>query len=188
MFLDIVKSMTLYNIKQREETNGVYLSTLEDYERAKGIYAGMAETNTTNLSEIELKTMQVIADTGKGCLETKDIPSIAKKIGRGETSVKNYLNGIRGNEGLFKKIPGLTCKDERITKYNGGGGDSRAYTRKIYSYTGVEFKRGVTGEDFMPITVIDESHIDACNLKTLEALSGGMNHMNQQEITKGVIR
>jgi hypothetical protein len=68
MFLDIVKSMTLYNIKQREETNGVYLSTLEDYERAKGIYAGMAETNTTNLSEIELKTMQVIADTGKGCL------------------------------------------------------------------------------------------------------------------------
>lgn len=126
MFLDIVKSVTFYKIKQREKFHGAYLATMEDFYKAKNIYQGLAETNATNLTEKELKVVKYM-DSKKGTeVERKDI---GKLLNVSLTSVKNLMHGQYNNGGLLNKVPGLYF-EEAIVKV----GETKSTKKYLYSF------------------------------------------------------
>ena len=117
----------------------------------------MAETNKTNLSEIELKTMRFIAD--KQDKKTKNVKNIAKAIGKGEGSTRNYLKGRKGSinsKGLLDKIPGLHIEEYRESEYNKDTGEGSNKPIEVYSYTGKDFN-GVF--DYASVAQLDESRV-----------------------------
>jgi hypothetical protein len=125
MFMDILKSVAFYNVKQREKFHDVYLAELEDFHRAKEIYKNLAESNATNLTEIELKIMRWMS----GKTEV-DINKIAEFIRKSQTTAKRYMHGRDGNGGLLAKVTGLSCEKVRVEVTQG------RYTNKnVYSYS-----------------------------------------------------
>jgi hypothetical protein len=124
MFMDILKTVAFYNVKQREKFHDVYLATVEDFQRAKSIYKGLAESNATNLTETELKVMRWM----EGEYEV-DIKRIAKVINKSETSAKYLMHGRDGNGGLLAKVTGLESE-----KTNVKVSDNRHTQKTIYRY------------------------------------------------------
>ena len=59
-FLDIVRSITLFKVMQRQKLNGYYLSEIDDFDRALSIYNGTAKNNATNLTDQEMKVLKSI--------------------------------------------------------------------------------------------------------------------------------
>lgn len=130
MFMDILKCVTLYNIKQREKFHDCYLATVEDFERAKKIYQGLAETNATNLTEKELKVIRWMSDPkrrGKE-VERKDIQAF---LGISHVGAKNILHGKDGNGGLLNKVCALNHHLVTV-QYDG-----RSTQKYVYIYNGV---------------------------------------------------
>lgn len=54
-FFDMIRAVCLYKIHQREQVNGYYLATTEDYEKAYEIYKKTTVQNNVNLTESEQK-------------------------------------------------------------------------------------------------------------------------------------
>jgi hypothetical protein len=104
IFLDLIKSVALYNVRQREFYCDAYLATIEDYERAKEIYAKFADNNATNLTNQELDILDFVK-TSKGC--GKSYTDIANKFDLSETRIKQIVNGKYGDGGLRYKVPGF---------------------------------------------------------------------------------
>ena len=127
MFHDIIKSVTLYHIHQREQYNGSYLSTVEDFERAKSIYKSLAENNATNLTSDELKIMRYLSGPN---VRRADIYEISKAIGKAHTTTRYKMHGRDGSGGLLAKVPGLRIIDR--TEMNDDTSDRKTY----YSYDG----------------------------------------------------
>jgi len=140
-FLDVIRSVTLFKIFQRECFEGVYLSTVEDYERALTIYTGTAENNATNLTEKELQTLRVIAGkntyTNEGFVKTRGETTVsdlrhALKVSQGR--VHQILHGKDGRGGMLAKVPYLEAFRVNDTVENGDM--KRTHTKNIYVYTG----------------------------------------------------
>lgn len=124
MFMDILKTVAFYRVRQREKFHDVYLANIEDFHRAKDIYKGLAESNATNLTETELKVMRWIS--GKTEVDSKQV---ADFIGKSETTAKYLLHGRKGDGGLLAKVTGLSS--EKITvKVN----DDRTTQKNVYRY------------------------------------------------------
>ena len=125
MFMDILKSVAFYRVKQREQFHDVYLAEVEDFHRAKEIYKNLAESNATNLTEIELKIMRWMS----GKVEV-DIKQVAEFIGKSEATAKRYIHGRDGNGGLLAKVTGLSSEKVRVETTRG-----RTTTKNVYSYS-----------------------------------------------------
>lgn len=124
MFMDILKSVTFYRVKQREKFQDLYLANIDDFHRAKEIYKGLAESNATNLTETELKVMRWISTQND-----VDIKQITNIVGKSETTAKYLMHGRDGNGGLLAKVSGL--HSEKVTiRHN----DEKSTTKNIYWY------------------------------------------------------
>ncbi len=59
-FLDILKSITFFKVRQRQKLSEYYLSEIEDFDKALSIYNGTAKNNATNLTDQEIKVLKFI--------------------------------------------------------------------------------------------------------------------------------
>ena len=116
MFLDILKSVTVYNRFQRESHKGAVLATTDDYNVAVGIYGGLAESNATNLTERELKLLKWLSHP---TIAQKDISEIQTYLDVSNSTAKNIIHGRDKNGGLLIKIPGLHYSKESISTETG---------------------------------------------------------------------
>ncbi len=129
-FLDILRSVTFFNVIQRENINGYYLSDIEDFDKALNIYKGTSKNNATNLTDLEIKVLKYIES--KGPVTLKDLMSYLK-VSR--TRVIHILHGKDGKGGMLAKVSQLNKIDRSKTK--GANDEDRITTREnLYEYNG----------------------------------------------------
>lgn len=129
-FLDILRSVTFFNVIQRENINGYYLSDIEDFDKALNIYKGTSKNNATNLTDLEIKVLKYIES--KGPVTLKDLMSYLK-VSR--TRVIHILHGKDGKGGMFAKVSQLNKIDR--SKTEGANDEDRITTREnLYEYNG----------------------------------------------------
>lgn len=116
MFMDIVKSVTVFNKFQREKYKGAYLSSIDDFYTAREIYESMAESNATNLTEREIKLLRWLSKIEIGA---QDLTQIQEFLETPKTTTKNLLHGRKNDGGLLLKIPGLKHEKETVSTENG---------------------------------------------------------------------
>jgi hypothetical protein len=158
-FLDIIRAVTLYKIKQRNKVNGYYLAEIEDFYRAVEIYTGTAKNNATNLTNLEMKVLQFIASKNsyddKGKLNWEEpvtIQDLMKEFKVSRERVHQILHGKDGKSGMLAKVAQLNKIDRSITI--GEEGEDRVTTRRNeYSFTGN--KMGL--EIYDTVATIDET-------------------------------
>lgn len=125
-FLDILRSVTFFNVMQRENINGYYLSDIEDFDKALDIYKGTSKNNATNLTDLEIKVLKYIES--KGPVTLKNLMSFLE-VSR--TRVIHILHGKDGKGGMFAKVPQLNKIDQSKTD------DNKTTTREnLYEYNG----------------------------------------------------
>ena len=130
-FLDILRSVTLYNILQRENINGYYLSNVEDFDRALSIYKGTSKNNATNLSDLEIKVLKYIEGKQVTIKNLTDYLKVSR------TRVMQILHGRDGKGGMLEKVPQLNKIDR--SKTTGVDCEDRVTTREnVYEYTGTK--------------------------------------------------
>lgn len=59
-FSDIIRCYTLFKIKQRDQYNGIYMATVEDFEAARDMYKKMEHINATKLNTKEIAVLTYI--------------------------------------------------------------------------------------------------------------------------------
>lgn len=128
MFMDIMYSVTLYKIFQREQFEDCYLTTTEDFDVANTIYKKLAESNATNLTADELKIMRYLSEPKTGEV---DIMSIANIIGKSRKTAYVKMHGKKDTGGLLNKVNGLDTVRSTISIT-----DARNNSKRYYRYSG----------------------------------------------------
>jgi len=125
-FLDILRAVTFFNVKQRQNINGYYLSDIEDFNRALKIYKGTSKNNATNLTDLELKVLKYIAENGPVTLK-----NLMEYLKVSRVRAHQILNGKDGKGGMLAKVAYLNKIDQSKTNM------SNVTTREhLYEYTG----------------------------------------------------
>lgn|GEM_PF-2411495 len=159
MFKDIVKAITFFNIKQREKFYDFYLSTPEDFYKAKEVYQQLEKINSTKLTNDEIKVLQCLEqqykargiEAGGQTLDGKiDRIQIVKYLGKSSQTIKNILHGKDNNSGLLLKVPGLHNEQTKIPTKRGNT------TKYFYWYEGK-----ATKSSYQDVVGIDDDIIDA---------------------------
>jgi len=160
-FLDILRSVTFFNIMQRENINGYYLSDIEDFDTALGIYKGTSKNNATNLSDLEIKVLKYIEKNSPVTLK-----DLMKYLEVSRTRVVHILHGKDGKGGMFAKVQQLNKIDSTTTE--GGKNKTKISTREnLYEYNGP--KLGF--EIYDTVAKIDKNKADEEKVKFIEKLS-----------------
>lgn len=164
-FIDIVRSCCLYRIFQREERNGVYFATLDDFDRASWIYSMSADSNATQLTKKELEYLGYFIEQNRriGYPEKTPYPAnvTITQMGRyfevGKSAVRKILHGKNGNSGLTGKVQiHWTLDNIKVD-------DKTSRSENFYQYYG--------GEDFSrysKFASIDHGRVDECTAKFFE--------------------
>lgn len=153
IFLDMIKSFAVLRFKQREiDINGSLVATPDDFASAAELYSRRAETQTTKLSDAELKLVRVLSDNGD-----MDVKTIQKLIGKSETSVRTMLHGKDDRSGLLSKVPGLH-KESITERY-----ENRNINKCVYGIDGFNMLSSYEGvvylsDDVNPPPVADTTH------------------------------
>lgn len=129
-FLDILRSVTFFNLIQRQNIYGYYLSDVEDFDRALTIYKGTSKNNATNLSDLEIKVLKYIEDHGQVTIKKlMDYLKVSRQ------RVMQILHGKDGKGGMLAKVPQLNKIDR--SKTIGGKDEDKTTTREnLYEYNG----------------------------------------------------
>ena len=162
MFKDIIRSVTLYKIYQREKIGNCYISTVEDFDEAVKIYQSIAEANYTKLNNTQKKAMECMVEQKRGV----DRKTLMKRTGISQTGVKHLMHGKNGNGGLLSFMAGLS--------------ESWDSERRcmVYDYNGDKF--GLVS--YERIAVLNRDNIEATiNEFKTKLLSAGANTPNTQE-------
>jgi len=136
-FLDILRSVTFFNAKQRETINGYYIADVEDYNAALNIYTGTSKNNATNLTEREFNAINYIKGKQVTVKQIADYLGVSRE--RAFTIIK----------GLLKKVPGLHKIDK--TETVGSKDGPKTSTRADY----YEYQGGLGLDDFGSVATID---------------------------------
>ena len=128
-FLDILKSITLFKVMQRQKLNGYYLSDIEDFHRALNIYSGTAKNNATNLTYQEMKVLKSIEE------KPATINNLMNLLKVSRTRVMHILHGKDGQGGMLAKVPQLN-KIDRSNTIDGKDGYKETTRANIYEYNG----------------------------------------------------
>ncbi len=160
-FLDILRSVTFFNIMQRQNINGYYLSDVEDFERALAIYKGTSKNNATNLSDLEIKVLKYIEKHGQVTIkQLMDYLKVSRQ------RVMQILHGKDGKGGMLAKVPQLNKIDR--SKTIGGKDEDKTTTREnVYEYNGP--KLGF--EIYDAVAKIDLNEVEKEKIKFIEKLS-----------------
>ena len=123
IFLDIIKSFSIFRFMQRDRVDDeTIMSSINDFNDARDLYCSRGETQTTKLTEIELKTLRCIHQYGE--VDSKMLQT-ALNVSRQRVSA--ILNGRDGKKGgLLSKVSGLRVHD--ISDKDG----ERTTRRKVY--------------------------------------------------------
>jgi len=125
-FIDIIRSVCLYKIYQRECVSGCFLANMEDYTQAVEIYKGTATQNNINLTAQEQKVLNVFITQNKAVgyyknpLKTAaarmDIEELMDATGFKRSRLVQILEGRRDRNtyGMFDKVDQL-YKEESET-------------------------------------------------------------------------
>jgi len=125
-FLDILRSVTFFNIRQRENINGYYLSDIEDFDKALDIYKGTSKNNATNLTDLEIKVLKYIESNKQVTLK-----NLMGYLEVSRTRVIHILHGKDGKGGMLAKVQQLNKIDQSQTD------DNKTTTREnLYEYNG----------------------------------------------------
>jgi hypothetical protein len=127
-FLDILKSITLFKVMQRQKLNEYYLSDIEDFYRALNIYNGTAKNNATNLTDQEIKVLKFIER------EPATIKNLMHFLNVFRERVMQILNGKDGKSGMLAKVLQLN-KIDRSETADGKSGDKVTSKNIGYSIT-----------------------------------------------------
>lgn len=140
MFHDIVLGVTLFNLKNREKFHDFYISTIEDFYKAKEIYQKLAKINSTKLSDKEIKTLEILSTEFRKIGSKKingsihdgkvDRNELAQKLSLTSVGAKNILHGQKNDGGLLLKVQGLFDEKAQV-EING-----KKITKCFYWYTG----------------------------------------------------
>jgi len=167
MFLDIVKSVALYSIRNRELYNGEYLATVDDFHTANKIYKQIAATNTTNLSQVELNIMRYLHSATQNNRQV-DTAAVARYIGKSYGTARNHLIGRGDMVGLIGKIPGLV--EEKFTKTEDNSTGRITKPKHAFAYTGDKMDIASYGN----IAVLDESKVESAVLEFKRKSDNGL--------------
>jgi len=160
-FLDILRSVTFFNIMQRKNINGYYFSDIEDFDTALGIYKGTSKNNATNLSDLEIKVLKYIEKNSQVTLK-----DLMKYLEVSRTRVVHILHGKDGKGGMFAKVQQLNKIDSTTTE--GGKNETKISTREnLYEYNGP--KLGF--EIYDTVAKIDKNKAEEEKVKFIEKLS-----------------
>jgi hypothetical protein len=113
IFLDIIKSYTVLNFKNRKTVDGMLIAHPDDYIAAKKHYDQKAETQTTKNTQAELNLLKFL-NTFNGVEVNISEIQTALKISRGR--VHRLLHGTKDNPdtGLLAKVPNLHFEKRSI--------------------------------------------------------------------------
>jgi hypothetical protein len=128
-FLDIVRSITLFKVMQRQKLSGYYLSDIEDFDKALSIYNGTAKNNATNLTDQEIKVLKFIEE------KPATIQNLMHFLHVSRERVMQILNGKDGKSGMLAKVPELN-KIDRSNTIDGKNGDKVTIWVNVYEYSG----------------------------------------------------
>lgn len=128
IFLDIVKAFATLRIKQRVKcSENVIEASIEDYDDAKQLYYGRAETQTTKLNDMELKLIHILASSGD-----LDTTQLQKLMGTYQVKIHNLIHGRNGSGGLLAKVPELRVEKAAV-KVETENGSIKTVQKNIYS-------------------------------------------------------
>lgn len=152
--LDIVRSVTLFSIKQRRKIGFTYLSTIEDFRRALSIYTGTSKSNATNLTAQEMKVLKFITSKNEydkqGNLLNAGSITIKELMGHLEVSRQRVIKILEGEDrqsGMLAKVANLNKLDQSTT-----AGETTTRENR-YAYSGKQ----LGFEVFDSVAVIDEA-------------------------------
>jgi hypothetical protein len=135
-FFDIIRAVCLYKIHQREQVNGYYLSTIEDYHRAYEIYQKTTIQNNINLTNSEQRIITCFVQENKA-KKFYDNPKSENAV-RLTYEQMEELTGIHASY-LRKLINGKTAQSLGLGgKVKGLGSESSidGKRKKLFFYTG----------------------------------------------------
>lgn len=171
-FLDIIRAVTFFNIRQRYKIGNTYLSTVEDFNRAVDIYTGTSKNNATNLTTQEIKVLRFITsknkydDNGKmieqGFVTIKDLMSFLNVSWQ---RVKTILDGDAGKGGMLAKVANLN----KIEQSTSTGEENRITTRENkYGFygkrLGLDIYDSVAVMDYKQAQAEEEEFIKTLNI------------------------
>ena len=126
IFLDIIRSLALYRIRNLDCFEGKYLAGVEDFNIAKKIYDGLADTHISNQSNDELKLMRCLSGSGAA-----NRVQLMRATGFSYNHVKTLLHGRNNTGGLLEKVSGLQYEDVTVTHNTSEG----KHSAKEHSYS-----------------------------------------------------
>ncbi len=175
-FLDIVKAVTFFNIKQRRKIGNTYLSTVEDFDRAVDIYTGTSKNNATNLTAQEIKVLRFITEKNKydnkgKMVEQGDvtIKQLMSFLNVSWQRVKTILEGNDGKGGMLAKVANLNRVDSSTII----GGEKTAVSTRETKYSffgkkiGIEIYDSVAVMDYQQAQKEEEEFIEKLSNDTL---------------------
>jgi hypothetical protein len=133
-----------HNFRQRDTINGMLVSTLDDFDRAIGIYNGTAKSNALCLNEDEQMILRGLSSGRE--LTSKELYTEVKDLGykRSEKTMTRMIKGEKGNTGMLKKVNDLNeWIDMETTSVEINGDKIKNISRKVqkYHYAGDIFKQ-----------------------------------------------
>jgi DNA primase len=170
-FKDVIRAVTVYNYRNRENFEGFILAKVEDYERALKIYKGTSVNNATNLTDTEIKYLRYITSAPQKTVTVKMLQNHFKVS---DIAVRNMLNGKKGNGGLLAKVKQLVVWDESTSVKTDTV--TKASREKRYQYTG-----DLTGLDlYESISTIDYEAVERVTIQYKARL-----YENKTRVTEG---
>ena len=128
-------------------SEGVICATVADFDDARDLYCHRAETQTTKLTDVELKLIRVIWDNVD--IDTK---TLQKTMGLAQSRIHILLHGRDGAGGLLAKVAELRC-DKIVEKF-----EERNVSKNVYNVDGYD----VLGS-YDSIVYLDKDKMKECN-------------------------
>lgn len=110
IFLDILRSMTIWKFMQRDTKDGYLIATEDDFKDAKDLYIGRADTLIDKLTKAERRLVQTLVDENGEVY--KDMA--ASIMGVTSQRISQLIHGENGKTGLLQKLPGFEVEDVLI--------------------------------------------------------------------------
>ena len=119
-FMDMIRCMTLFKIKQREKVGNFYLATIDDYNQAKEIYKKMEHINATKLNTKEISILEYLAKQYRNQDNMVNLKKVSRMdlveyLGKHhDMKQQNIIDVIHGKKdgdaGLLNKVTGLQAE------------------------------------------------------------------------------
>lgn len=124
IFLDILRSMTIWRFMQRETIDGFLVASEEDFTYARDLYIGRADTLIDKLTKAERRLVQTLVDENGEVY--KDMA--ATLMGVTSQRISQLIHGENGKTGLLQKLPGFEVEDVMIRD------DVKSVRKKLLRY------------------------------------------------------